>query len=194
MTRSFKIVENKKELEQVYRLRQQVFVKEDGYHPTHIKLNQDRAATHFLAFKDRKAIGAISVFVGRPQELPDIKYFNPLHFKSIKVAEIYKFAVIPEERGRLTSIGLMVLAYESAKRDEAEEIFISVLNTKKESIRIYKRFGFKVVAKGTAWGIGPGVAMILNLKDAPFEKDKEKSEFLKSLISRKLAKMIRQSI
>ncbi len=185
MDYTFEKIEGAKNIDEIKKLRQDIFIKEDGYPEEALASEFDKEATHFLAKKEARLIGAITVVMEKDNKLPIEKFVNLDKFKEKPLAELQKLAVLPSERKGFVSLGLMVLAYEHAKEKGAKRIVIFSLDKKKENLELYKKFGFKVVDKFNFYNVGEANAMIIDLDDtATYEKNDTKNARRANLVQK----------
>jgi len=114
-TLTFKRATTQDELQDIYSLREEVFVKEDKYPKDAIRSSFDNQAVHFVAVEKGKIIGTISVLLDGPRGLPLQEFINITLFRDKKLAEIEKLAVASHKRKKTISSALMMIAYEFAK-------------------------------------------------------------------------------
>ncbi|MFA5104241.1 MAG: GNAT family N-acetyltransferase [Candidatus Margulisiibacteriota bacterium] len=176
MDYTFEKIKGLKNIDEMIKLRRDIFIKEDGYPEEALASEFDKEAVHFLAKKGDKLIGSITVVMDDHKKLPIEKFVDLNKFREKPLAELQKLAVLPGERKGFVSLGLMVLAYEHAKESGAKRIVIFSLDKKKENVELYKKFGFKVIDKFDFYGVGEANAMIIDLDDtAIYEKDNKNS-------------------
>jgi N-acetylglutamate synthase-like GNAT family acetyltransferase len=105
--------------------------------------------------------------------------------KSVKVAEFRRFAVLPEENKTETSLGLMVLAYEVAKKKGVKQIFIDLFKEKESDQNLYKRFGFKIIGDYRVFNSEVTVMVLDVENDSVYEifpdKIERRKKFIESL-------------
>lgn len=176
MDYTFEKIKGNKNIEEIIKLRRDIFIKEDGYPEEALASEFDKDAVHLIAKKKDKLVGAITVVMDDNKKLPIEKFVDLNKFREKPLAELQKLAVLPGERKGFVSLGLMVLAYEHAKEHGAKRIVIFSLDKKKENLELYKKFGFKVVDKFNFYNVGEANAMIIDLDDtAIYEKDNKNS-------------------
>lgn len=179
----FKLAKTEKDFKQIYKLRYKTFVEAEGYNPSAIEIERGGDAAHLIALRKDKIVGAITLIVDNGQGLPMEKYFNLTVFKNDeKVAEVGRFAILPDEQTKIVPVGLIALAYEVAQKRGIKQIFIDFFKSE-EKIRFYERLGFKVI--GNYFWKNEIVVMTVTLYDSPYAKDEEKIElrefFVRSL-------------
>jgi len=176
MDYTFEKIKGNKNIEDIIKLRRDIFIKEDGYPEEALASEFDKDAVHLIAKKKDKLVGSITVVMDDNKKLPIEKFVDLNKFREKPLAELQKLAVLPGERKGFVSLGLMVLAYEHAKEHGAKRIVIFSLDKKKENLELYKKFGFKVVDKFNFYNVGEANAMIIDLDDtAIYEKDNKNS-------------------
>lgn len=122
------------EMEEVFRIRDEVFVHEQRLTNDARHDPDDRSSIHYLAWRDDRPLGT-----GR----------LTLHGREAQVAWV---AVRPEARGSGLGKAVMEAIIERAERDGAAYI---VLNAQDHAITFYERLGFEVVGpEFTMGGIG----------------------------------------
>lgn len=195
MSIKFKVAEAENELKQLYDLRKKVFVGEDGYPQEAISSEYDRDAIHFIATKGDELVGCVSVILDGPKGMPIEKFIDLSSYKTDKIAEVQKLAIIPEDRKGIAGVGLMLLAYEFLKKSGTNKIFIFSLEKKAENVKLYERLGFRQIGKFKFYNIGNAIAMMMDLEeDSVYDKNKEKRELKEMFIARKLSETINSII
>jgi hypothetical protein len=63
------------------------------------------------------------------------------------MAEIDRLAVIPEERGGLAPLGLMMLAYLYGRTRDAKLVFLDVFADDKQQLKLYSKVGFEQICR-----------------------------------------------
>ena len=188
-TLTFKRATKHEEFQEIYSLREEVFVKEDKYPKEAIRSSFDNQAVHFIAVEKDKLIGAISVLLDGPRGLPLQEFIDIAPYRDKKLAEIEKLAVVPHRRKETISSVLMMIAYEFAKL-YANRICIFALEKKVAVVELYKQIGFKIVGGFDFYNIGQALFMILDIRqDSVYETEPEKIKYLKLYIE-KLSKRL----
>jgi predicted N-acetyltransferase YhbS len=190
MSIEFGIAETPEDLEEIYKIREKVFQEEDGYPPEAIKSRFDSTATHFLAKVNKKLVGSIMVILDSDKGLPLGDKIDLSPYRDKLIAELAKLAVLPEERKKNVSLGLMVLAYEFAKEKGAKKICLISLEKKTENYKLYKKFGFKTIGKFNFFNIDNAYGMILDLDESIYEKVSKRNtrrDLLAKRLSQKLS-------
>jgi predicted GNAT family N-acyltransferase len=179
------------DMDEIKKLRKEVFMKEDGYPEEALTSEFDKDATHFIAKKDGRFVGAITVVIGKNNKLPIEKYINLDQFRDKPLAELQKLAIISGERKGFIALGIMVLAYEHAKENGAERIVIFSLEKKKDNLALYKKFGFKIIDKFDFYNVGKANALMLDLADtAKYEKNDDQKNRIRMNVLQKLSKSL----
>ncbi len=185
MDYTFEQIKGDKNLSDIIAIREKVFINEDHYPKEAITSSFDKTSTHFIAKKENRIIGVITVVTGT-ENLPIEKFVDLKKFKDKPMAEIQKLAVLPEERKGFVSLGLMVLAYEYAKEHGAKRIVIFSLERKSENIELYKKFGFNTLLKFDFYDVGKACAMALDIdNNSSYEKDQKnvrRANLIKKLV------------
>jgi len=188
-TLTFKIADTQDELQDIYLLREEAFVKEDKYPKDAIKSSFDNQAVHFIAIENEKIIGTISVLLDGPRGLPLQEFIDITPYRDKKLAEIEKLAVVPHRRKETISSALMMIGYEFAKL-YANRICIFALEKKVNVVELYKQIGFKIVGEFDFYNVGKALFMILDIRqDSVYETEPEKMKYLKHYIE-KLSKRL----
>ena len=182
----FKISSSERDLELIYKLREEVFRKEDHYPEEALKTEYDKTATHFMAIKDGKLIGSLMIVLNSEKGLPIEKFLDISKLKDKPIAEVLKLAVLPEDRKTSVSMGLIVLAHEYAKGNGVKRICIVSLEKKQDNYKLYSRFGFKTIGKFNFYGIDNAYGMVLDLDEGFYETTGKKNK-RKELFAKKLA-------
>lgn len=121
-----RLVKNKKELEEVYKIREIVFIKEQNV-PKNIEIDKfDKSAKHIVVLYKNKSIGCARVrFIGGK-------------------AKLERIAVLKSSRGK--GFGKMIVNYmvNYCKNKNVKEI---VMNSQFYLKDYYKKFGFKPMGK-----------------------------------------------
>jgi len=119
-------VSSKKTLNEAFRIRVRVFVKEQGV-PKRIERDRDdERAVHFLAFNAEKAVGTTRVVMRR------------------RSAKIGRMAVLKSNRGRGVGRRLLKRAIETARWLGARKIY---LHAQLPVIGFYQALGFRCVGR-----------------------------------------------
>jgi len=186
---TFRKASSQEDLEDIYSIRKEVFVKEDNYPIEAIKSSYDREAVHFVAFESDKMVGTISVILDGPKGLPIQKFVDISRFRDKRMAQVEKFAVLPSKRKKTITVALIVMAYEFAKL-YADRICIFSLEKKRDNILLYRKMGLRPVEKFNFYDIGDALLMILDVeKDSVYEKLPDRSKHFKRYV-RKLSKTL----
>ena len=135
-----KISSNEK-FKEVLKIRKKVFIDEENLFKEMVLDEEDKEAEHFLAYKNGKAVGTISLSIGIPVE------FKPknLDYENQDYGHLRRLAVLPKERGKTIGLGLMVIAYEYAKKRGIKVVWIAILKEHLRNINLYHQFGFKEI-------------------------------------------------
>jgi len=172
----FKFASTKEDFEKIYEVRHKILVKEEGFIPCTIEMESEDNAIHLMAIRDGKTVGVITLILDDGRGLPIEEYFDLAHIKkSRRAAEFRRFAVLPKEKGTETSVGLMTLAYEVAKKKGVKLIFIDLFKRKERDQKTYERMGFKMIG---GYQVFNSEIVIMGLdidKDAVYEISKEKA-------------------
>lgn len=186
---TFRKASSQQDLEDIYSIREEVFIKEDKYPIEAIKSSYDEEAIHFVAFENNKIVGTISVILDGPKGLPIQKFVDITRFRDRRMVQVEKLAVLPGRRKKTITVGLIVMAYEFAKL-YADRICIFSLEKKRDNILLYRKMGLRPVEKFNFYDIGDALLMILDIeKDSVYEKLPDRSKHFKRYI-RKLSKTL----
>lgn len=127
-------INGRDEMEEVLRIRDEVFVREQRLTNDARRDPDDRSSIHYLAWRDGRPLGT-----GR----------LTLHGREAQVAWV---AVRPEARGTGLGRAIMEAIVERADRDGAA---YTVLNAQDHAITFYEQLGFEIVGpEFTMGGIG----------------------------------------
>ena len=113
------------EYELLTMIREKVFIEEQKVTSQLEWDGMDKEAIHFLAFKDKKAVGCARAFVIENH------------------MQLGRMAVLKEYRGEGIGSNLIEKAVTIAKLDQLSSIYISA---QCHAINFYKKFGFKVTS------------------------------------------------
>lgn len=181
---TFRKASSQQDMEDIYSIREEVFVKEDKYPVEAIKSNYDKEAVHFVAFENNKMVGTISVILDGPKGLPIQKFVDITRFRDRRMVQVEKFAVLPSKRKKTITVALIVMAYEFAKL-YADRICVFSLEKKRDNILLYRKMGLRPVEKFNFYDIGDALLMILDIdKDSVYEKLPDRSKHFKRYIRR----------
>lgn len=181
---TFRKASSQQDLEDIYSIRKEVFIKEDKYPIEAIKSNYDKQAIHFVAFENNKMVGTVSVILDGPKGLPIQKFVDITRFRDKRMVQVEKFAVLPGRRKKTITVALIVMAYEFAKL-YADRICIFSLEKKRDNILLYRKMGFRPGEKFNFYDIGDALLMILDIeKDSVYEKLPDRSKHFKRYIRR----------
>lgn len=181
---TFKKASSEEDLQAVYSIREEVFVKGDNYPIEAIKSNYDKQAIHFVAIEDEGMIGTVSVVLDGPKGLPLQEFLDISMYRDKKLVEIEKLAVLFHKRKKTITAALMVIAYEFAKL-HADRICIFTLEKKKDNISLYEQIGFRPVEKFNFHSVGDALFMILDIeKDSVYETVPDKIKRFRRYVKR----------
>lgn len=121
-----RIARNKREIQQVFKIREIVFIKGQGVSKSIERDKYDKSATHVIAF-----------YKGRPVGCARIVFFD----KTVKVGRI---AVLKQYRGKGFGIAITKFITNYCKRKRVKEI---ILHSQYYIKDLYKKLGFRIRGK-----------------------------------------------
>jgi len=185
---TFSIVQTPREFREVVSIRKKIFVEKEGYPPRSVISEFDKWAVHILAKANKQYVGTITLVLDSEKGLPIEKKFNINSYRSGKIVEIDKLAVLPEKHGTAIAFDLTAIAYAIARFWGAQKIFIFTLKKKRGNVIFYKKFGFKELGEFELFNSEPAVAMVMDFSlEDTYEKKLTSTQLLQ--IARKLIGM-----
>ncbi len=132
------------DMQEIFYLRNEIFVKEQGYTEEELYTPADNASSHFLLLINQKPAGCISVFIDQNDEpLPLEQYVELSKHKGERNAEVYKLALLPKYRNTEQWMYLVGNVYFFLKTQQVQKVFISVQGDRKDLLDFYTKLGFK---------------------------------------------------
>ncbi|MFA5929002.1 MAG: hypothetical protein WC838_06880 [Candidatus Margulisiibacteriota bacterium] len=105
----------------------------------------DKYSLHFLAFKNTKPIGVITLVMRRPLPLEEFFNINRICGNTLNICEAKKFIVLSEDKEEARDISLRLIL-EMCKylvSQNCLKMFITVSKSKEKNVDMYKDLGFK---------------------------------------------------
>ena len=162
----YKIAKTDKEKQEVYSVRQKIYVENLNYRKEMIEVEKGENYYHFFAKKNTAAIGVLSIHSPQQNEKLHLeKYINLDIYKSKKNAEVIKLAVINPRIHAKVGITLIALSYLHIQSLCSDRVFIASLNINNDYTRImYEKIGFKAIGTINYENIAPATVLYFDFK------------------------------
>ncbi len=160
------VVETAKQYRALLELRNEIFVKQEGYPFSALCNGYERDSVHLLAKVEDRYMGMISVKLDDINGLPIDKYISLSPFSHLRVAEFDKLGVLDTIDEKLQSdvfYQLTGAAYGLVRFCGYNAITMFTLKKKDYNVKMYLKMGFKPLEEFIVFDNELAVAMLLDL-------------------------------